>query len=156
MTIRRAKTSDISGIDSLLYQVAGVHHNGRPDLFNADSKKYTDDELSEIISDESKPVFCAVDDSDNVLGYAFCVIEEYSGDGVMTARKTLYIDDLCVDEKLRGRHIGSDLCEAVKQFARDIGCYNITLNVWECNPDAMKFYRAAGMLPYKTGMEFIL
>lgn len=157
MTIRFAQQGDIAGIDKLLYQVAAVHHEGRPDLFKANAKKYTDDELSEIIGNPNTPILAAVDDeSGELLGYAFCIIQEHKGDGVLTDIKTLYIDDLCVDEKLRGQHIGTAICEAVKRYAKEIGCYNINLNVWECNPSAMKFYLAAGMTPYKTGMEIIL
>ena len=61
-----------------------------------------------------------------------------------------------VDENCRGQHIGSVLFEAVKKFAKEQGCYNVTLNVWECNPSARKFYEKAGLKPYKTGMEVIL
>ena len=43
-----------------------------------------------------------------------------------------------------------------KKFAKEQGCYNVTLNVWECNPSARKFYEKAGLKPYKTGMEVIL
>lgn len=157
MNIRHAHLSDINGINKLLYQVAAVHHEGRPDLFKANAKKYNDEELAGIITDPNTPILAAIDeDSGELLGYAFCIIEEHVGEGVLTDIKTLYIDDLCVDETVRGRHIGTALCEAVKQLAREIGCYNITLNVWECNPSAMKFYLAAGMKPYKTGMEIIL
>lgn len=157
MTIRPATESDIGGINKLLYQVAAVHHEGRPDLFKANAKKYNDTELAAIINDPTTPILAAIDDeSGELLGYAFCVVQEHSGDGVLTDIKTLYIDDLCVDEELRGRHIGTALCEAVKELAKKLGCYNITLNVWECNPSAMKFYLAAGMKPYKTGMEIIL
>ncbi|MDE5678973.1 MAG: GNAT family N-acetyltransferase, partial [Lachnospiraceae bacterium] len=69
---------------------------------------------------------------------------------------TLYIDDLCVDENLRGRHVGRALYEAVLAFARTQGCYNVTLNVWSCNESALRFYEACGLKPQKVGMEVIL
>lgn len=84
------------------------------------------------------------------------MFQEHKDDNVLTDIKTLYIDDLCVDENCRGQHIGSALYEAVKKFAEEQGCYNVTLNVWECNPSARKFYEKAGLKPYKTGMEVIL
>lgn len=156
MNIRRAEKEDLEGIDKLLFQVLTVHHKGRPDLFKGNVKKYTDAELLEIIRDDKKPVFVGVDDEENVLGYAFCVFIQHMEDNILTDIKTLYIDDLCVDERLRGQHIGKQLYEYVLKFARESGCYNVTLNVWECNPGAKKFYEACGLVPQKTGMECIL
>lgn len=156
MNIRRANEKDIKGINKLLRQVLMVHHNGRPDLFKADVKKYTDEELLDIIKDDNKPIFVGVDEIDNVLGYAFCVFQQHIGDNILTDIKTLYIDDLCVDEDLRGQHIGKQIYEYVLDFAKKSGCYNVTLNVWYCNPPAMKFYEKCGLVPYKVGMEKIL
>ena len=133
-----------------------VHHNGRPDLFKSGAKKYTDAELELIIADDRKPIFVAVDDKEQVLGYAFCLFQQHINNNILTDIKTLYIDDLCVDENLRGQHIGKQLYEYVLNFARDQGCYNVTLNVWACNTSAMKFYEKCGLVPQKVGMEKIL
>jgi len=144
------------GIDRLLLQVLTVHHNGRPDLFRANVRKYTDAELAEILSDDGRPVFVAADGQGQVLGYAFCVLRQRRNDNILTDIKTLYIDDLCVDENVRGQHVGTRLYEFVLDFARRSGCYNVTLNVWTCNPGAMKFYEKCGLKPQKIGMETIL
>lgn len=156
MEIRRAKEQDMDGINKLLLQVCLVHHNGRPDLFKYGAKKYTDDQLKAIIRDDSRPIFTAVSEDGSVLGYAFCVFQQHIGDNILTDIKTLYIDDLCVDETLRGKHIGSQLYNYVLSYAKEAGCYNVTLNVWSCNESAMKFYQACGLKPQKVGMETIL
>ena len=156
LEIRRAVNADIPGLDRLLEQVLTVHHNGRPDLFKANAKKYTDEQLQEILADDSRPVFVAVDDSGAVLGYAFCIFQQHLHDNILTDIKTLYIDDLCVDETIRGQHIGSKLYDYVVGFARESGCYNLTLNVWACNESARRFYEKCGLTPYKYGMETIL
>ena len=155
--IRRAEKRDIPDIDKLLYQVCNVHADGRGDLFKHDCKKYTDEQLEEIIKDEERPIFVLPDEQDeHVLGYCFCILERYVNDNNMVDRTTLYIDDLCVDEEARGQHAGSRLYRYVCDYAKEIGCYNVTLNVWSCNEKAMKFYEAMGLKPYKTGMECIL
>ncbi len=156
MNIRRAQDKDIEQINKLLFQVCLVHHNGRPDLFKYGARKYTDEQLKEIIRDEKRPILVAADEQDHVMGYAFCVFQQHLDDNILTDIKTLYIDDLCVDETLRGQHIGKTLYEAVLDFAGKSGCYNVTLNVWSCNESAMKFYEACGLKPYKAGMEKIL
>lgn len=156
MIIRRATKNDINGIDKLLLQVLTVHHNGRPDLFKSNARKYNDDELINIINDDTKPIFVATDEQNNVLGYAFCIFQQHINDNILTDIKTLYIDDLCVDEKTRGKHIGKQLYEYVLKFAKESGCYNVTLNVWACNESAKKFYEKQGLIPQKIGMEKIL
>lgn len=156
MKIRRAEEKDMNGINKLLFQVLTVHHNGRPDLFKGNVKKYTDKELLEIIKDDTRPIFVGVDDNDTVLGYAFCIFQQHINDNILTDIKTLYIDDLCVDENIRGQHIGKQLYEYVLAFAKESGCYNVTLNVWSCNENAMKFYEKCGLVSQKIGMEKIL
>ncbi len=155
MLIRRAKKDDLDGINNLLKQVLSVHHEGRPDLFKGNAKKYTDEELLAIIEDDTKPIFVATE-GDNVLGYAFCVYVQHIDNNILTDIKTLYIDDLCVDENARGKHVGKSLYEYVVNFAKENGFYNITLNVWELNEGAKRFYEKCGLSVQKTGMEFIL
>lgn len=157
MEIRRADKRDLKGIDSLLEQVCMVHHKGRPDLFMGNhNRKYTDEQLIEMFSNDDRPIFVAVDEEQNVLGYAFCIMQQHPNDNVLTDIKTLYVDDLCVDEKIRGQHIGSTLYEHVLAYAREQGCYNVTLNVWTCNEPAMRFYEKCGLKAQKIGMETIL
>lgn len=156
MNIRRAEAKDMDGINKLLFQVLTVHHNGRPDLFKANAKKYTDEELLTIIADDSKPIFVGVNQDDDVLGYAFCIFQSHPDDNILTDVKTLYIDDLCVDENARGQHIGKQLYDYVLDYAKQSECYNVTLNVWACNESAKKFYEACGLVPQKIGMEYIL
>lgn len=155
MVVRRAQEKDMPRIDELLLQVDLVHHYGRPDLFNV-GRKYTDEELKKIIADDHTPIFVAVDENDMVLGYAFCIFKYYPNDNILTDIKTIYIDDLCVDEKYRGQNVGRTVYEHVLKYAKEIGCYNVTLNVWTCNEGAMKFYEKCGMKAQKIGMETIL
>lgn len=155
MQVRFAQAKDLPRIHTLLEQVNLVHHQGRPDLFKL-GRKYTDEQLLAIMEDKGRPILVAADEADQVQGYAFCIFQQHVDDNIMTDIRTLYIDDLCVDETLRGRHIGKTLYDAVLAFAREQGCYNVTLNVWSCNPSAMRFYEAQGLKPQKVGMEVIL
>ena len=156
MTVRRAEKKDIESIMNLLVQVDMVHHNGRPDLFKGPTTKYTREQLAKVLLNDNSPVFVCVDEEDNVLGHAFCIMQQHIDDNVLTDIKTLYIDDICVDEKHRGAHVGRTLYDHVIGYAKDSGCYNVTLNVWSCNPGAMRFYEKCGLVPQKIGMEKVL
>lgn len=155
-TIRRAGHQDIPRLLALLTEVNMVHHMGRPDLFKGPATKYGAEQLEAIFSDEARPIFVSVNEKDEAEGYAFCIVKQEKDDPILTPVKTLYIDDLCVDEARRGQHIGADLYRHVLNHARAIGCYNVTLNVWCLNEDALDFYRRLGMTPQKIGMETIL
>lgn len=151
--IRKANDNDIQRIIELLHQVNMVHHEIRPDLFKPHTTKYSEQELAALMEDDSKPIF--VFDDGQVWGHAFCQVSEARGHKLLQDAKTLYIDDICVDEAARGRHVGTALYEYVYDYAKSIGCHNITLNVWEGNAPALAFYRKMGMRVQKTGMEVI-
>ncbi len=155
MKTRFATEKDLPKMLDLLLQVCLVHHNGRPDLFGVGTK-YNEDELRALLADETRPILVAVDENDDVWGYSFCIVQQHVGHPVMTDIKTLYIDDLCVDETARGKKIGKLLYEASLDLARSLGCYNLTLNVWSCNESALRFYQSLGLVPQKIGMEVIL
>lgn len=153
--IRKATEIDIPKISELLFEVQKVHSDVRPDLFRAGGKKYTDSELKGIIESEKTPVFVYTEDG-TILGYAFCIFKQEKNSTSLTDIKTLYIDDLCVEKNARGKHIGTKLYNFVLNFAKKSGCYNLTLNVWADNENAVKFYKAIGLGIQKIGMEKIL
>ena len=155
MIIRRADINDKPRIEELLRQVLDVHHNARPDIFKSGTKKYTSDELDAIITDDCRPIFVA-EDGGIVYGYAFCVFICHENNNILTDIRTLYIDDLCVDEAARGKGIGRELYNFAVNFAKESACYNLTLNVWADNVSALGFYEALGLHKQKIGLELIL
>ena len=152
MEIRLAQTGEIPGMIDLLRQVGQVHHEIRPDLFRSGAQKYHEADLEELLKDPARPIFAAVEDG-RLLGYCFCIIEEVKDNPVLMDDKALYIDDLCVDETIRGKHVGRALYEYARNYAKETGCRSVTLNVWCGNDSAMAFYRKRGMTPRKIYME---
>lgn len=155
MKIRFAEIEDVPGILKLLQQVGSLHHQLRPDIFRTGAQKYSASQVFAMLNKPGAPIFVA-EDRKKLVGYCFCNLKKYEKDPVMADRTELYIDDLCVDEKKRGKQIGSALYEAVCLYARQCGCHSITLNAWCDNTAAVAFYERMGMKPQKIGMEFIL
>lgn len=155
MEIRFAAPQDIDGIISLLRQVGQLHHQGRPDIFRSGAQKYSPSQVMDMLRCYEKPIFVAVEEG-KVLGYGFCQLKVFQNDPVIADHKELYIDDLCVDENCRGKGVGKKVYQEICRYAKLQGCYNVTLNVWSCNPGAMKFYQAMGLAPQKIGMELVL
>ena len=154
--IRLAQEKDIPKIENLLEQILLVHHEGRPDIFKATGKKYNAQELTQMLNDPSRPIFVAADENDNVIGYVFCIFKQKINHSVLTDVKTLFIDDLCVDEGTRGQNIGKKLYDFALNFAKKEGCYNLTLDAWADNARAVRFYEKLGMKVQKYVFEEIL
>ena len=155
--IRLAKSEDIPRLQELLEQILIVHHQARPDVFKSKGSKFTDSELEAVINDSKKPVFVYEDDEGRILGHLFLMIkEETENDGPLKAVKTLFIDDLCVDKEARGQKLGEKLYQFALDYAKELGCYNLTLHVWNDNEGAVRFYERLGMKPRYTEMETIL
>lgn len=156
ITIRRADSRDIDKTMKLLGEVLELHAALRPDIFISGTTKYARGELQAIFDNDQTPVFAAIDGSGEMVGYAFCVMKRQPFSTNMHDFSTLYIDDLCVDENCRGQHVGTLLFEHVKQYAKEQGCHDVTLNVWEGNDNARRFYEKMGMFVKETQMEIIL
>ena len=152
--IRRANRNDTDQILRLLTQVNEVHARLRPDLFRLGTK-YSAEELEEIFEEEDRPVF-VLEEEGVIRGYLFAWILPHRDDRILVPSTEFYIDDLCVDEAARGQHVASELFAYAKEYAKENGCYHITLHVWEGNDSALAFYRAMGMTPQKTKLEYIL
>lgn len=155
MNIRFAMEKDIPQMIDLLQQVGEVHHQIRPDLFRAGAQKYDEAALKGLLADKNRPILAGVVE-DRMVGYAFCILQEIKNDPVLRDRKTLYIDDLCVDEQVRGDGVAQAIYQGVLDYARSIGCDSVTLNVWCGNDRAMRFYEKCGLKPQKIGMELSL
>ena len=156
MHIRKAEEKDILKIMELLGQVLQIHADIRPDIFIPGTTKYTEEELKELLKEEKKPIYVAVNEEDVCIGYAFCQIQEQPFSNNMVPFKSLFIDDLCVDQQIRGQHIGENLFEYVKSEARKLNCYEVTLNVWAGNISAEKFYEKMGMRTKERQIEVFL
>lgn len=155
MAIRLAKTSDIPTIERFLEQILAVHHEARPDLFKEKGKKYDAAGLEELMASDHKAIFVYEDEAGQVLGHLFVTLDQ-ADETIFHTHKTLFIDDLCVDEAARGQHIGQQLLDFARQYAKEQGCYNLTLHVWNDNQGALRFYEREGFKPQYTAMEDIL
>lgn len=156
ITVRKAEMRDIPKLTELLSEVLELHAKIRPDIFISGSTKYTGEELCGILANEKTPVFVAADENDAVRGYVFCQMKRQPFSTNMHDFKTLFIDDLCIDESCRGEHIGTKLFDYALAYAKAQGCYDLTLNVWEGNDSARAFYEKMGMFVKETQMEILV
>ena len=153
MVIRKAEESDCSEIARLLKIIAAQHGAGRPDLFDDSCGKYDTEGVAALLADNA--VFVA-ESENGIVGYLIAKIKDQPKYAVRKAYRCLYIDDICVDPDSRKQGTGQALFDTAKDFARENGCYNIELNVWEFNGGAKAFYERMGMSTQKRTMELLL
>ena len=156
MTIRLAQPKDIPALLVLLEQILSVHHQARPDIFKGSGGKYSQEELEQLMVQDKTPIFVYENEDGQILGHLFVTIKEGADNPVLHPIKTLFIEDLCVDQAARGKKIGDQLYQFAVSYAKKIGCYNLTLNVWNDNEGALRFYQRQGMKPQETVMETII
>ena len=152
--IRLATEKDIDGILLLLEQILAVHHKGRPDLFKGAGTKFTREELAGMIRDRSTYIFVYTDEADRVVAHCFATPKNVPETVNTLPYRTLFLEDVCVLETMRGKHIGSEMLDYVKAYALEQSFDSITLNVWDFNAPAKSFYEKAGLRPQRTIMEW--
>ena len=152
-SIRLAKAGDEDVIATLLEQIFNQHAQGRPDLFGGGQSKYTAKDVLQLFDKQDAPIFVAADESGRVLGYAFCMIKEFTSPAHY---KTLYLDDLNVATEARRMGVATALVNACRAYGKDKGCYNLTLNVWAFNEGAIRFYEKNGFSSQRFILEDLL
>lgn len=155
MEIRPANYQDAERVIELLSQVLEIHAKLRPDIFVSGATKYSKAQFKKMLDNKNTYIYVATDDNE-VIGYMICELISPKFSSTMLPNKNFYIDDLCVDEKYRNKHVGKALFEHAKKEAKRLDCYEISLYLWEGNDSAQKFYEKMGMKVKAKTMEYIL
>lgn len=153
--IRRAVPEDCVRIRPLQRQIADLHRAGRPDLFRAEARFFTQEAFNQRLDDPNHTIWIAEADG-KVVGYAFAWVVFYRDHSTYMDHETFYIDDICVLESHRRQGIGRKLFEKCRETARAMGCINIDLGVWGFNKEAIAFYESCGMCERVRKMELRL
>ncbi len=155
ITIRRAVMDDRIRIMPLQREIAGLHHDGRPDRFREEARYYSEEDFFAKLTHPDHRIFIAETDGE-IAGYVFTAVRHIRNHPTYVDFDTFYIDDLCIAERYRRHGIATALFERCITQAREAGCRNIELGVYCFNEDAIAFYEAMGMRPVMQRMEFAI
>lgn len=140
ITIELPKLDDFKEVNKLAKQVHELHVNWRPDLFLSVDEVISKECFEEMI--QAKEIFIARI-QDEIVGYITFNIKEKNNSS-MRYRKQLQIEAICVDEKDRGKGIGTALLEYTKKYGKENDCTDMYLTVNEENKKAIKVYEEFG------------
>lgn len=153
MEIREAKIEDLEQIISIQEQISRIHYENRPDIFKYKSKIEIENVTIDTINDKDKKCIIATDDTLKIYGLLICKIKYIKEHINLKDARTLWIEDIGVDEKYRKKGIGKQLLKEAEKIAKKLKCKRIELNCWNFNKDAINFYKSIGMNTQRKIME---
>lgn len=130
VTIRKIDERDFLVLISLFKEFA---------LFEKLPEKMTNSVEQMLREKEYLTGFVAVNDADEILGYATYFFGYYTWIG-----KSLYMDDLYVRPNFRGAGVGTKLIKEVIAYAKAEKCKKLRWQVSEWNQPAIDFYKSLG------------
>ena len=134
LQIRKAAESDLPAV-LRLYAQSGMD-NGRVLTIDAASKI-----LQRMATYPEYAVYLATAHDGSVVGtFALLVMDNLAHMGTPSA----VVEDVCVDERLRGQGIGKAMMHFAMEFARQRGCYKLALSSNAAREGAHAFYRSLG------------
>lgn len=130
ITIRKSVDEDLPALIALVAEFAAFHGSSDHmtnsiELMRAERDAFTS--------------FVAVTDDNRIIGYAICFFAYFTWSG-----RSLYLDDLFVQEACRGQQVGKRLLAAVVEFAKGEHCKKVRWQVSSWNTPAQEFYKKFG------------
>lgn len=130
ITIRKAKIEDAESIYNLIYELA-IYEKAPHEVTNT-IEKIKEDGFG------AHPIFsCIVAEVEaQIVGISLYYIRYSTWKG-----KTVYLEDIIVTEKMRGKGIGNLLFEATKDETKKLGLKRMVWQVLDWNEPAIHFYK---------------
>ena len=141
MILELAQLTDLDAINRLAKQATELHALWRPDLFQNADESFSVPVFLDLQKDKELYV---VRSEEAVVAFTRIRIQPIGRPDDVPVRKVLFLEELCVDEKLRHRGIGTQMMNDLKAMAKAQGCISICLSVFPQNENAVSFYQKCG------------
>ena len=148
--VELATPADLAAVNRLARQVHGLHVSWRPDIFRMpEGDIYSEERFMECV--RAREMYVAKLNG-TVVGYALIKFRERDIPSLVT-RKILLLDELCVEESLRGHGLGTAMMEDIHALALAFGCDEMRLGVYPQNDEAVGFYQKCGFTIRSIDMQ---
>lgn len=151
ITIRTAQTADYEAVVKIMSQVQDMHVEWRPDIYRHNDNLLPKEVYKEII--ENGTFFMAECD-DNVVGILEIKFRHVESPSHVT-RDIIFVDTMAVDEKYRGKGIGHQMFDFLKEMKNSRNMDGIELQVNARNAAAYEMYRKYGFTEKSINMELL-
>lgn len=154
-TIRPAVMGDVPALTSLYSELDHVHAGAEPSLIPTPEElpRRTED-IEETVRDPLAPMFVAMqypdeeDGEGRVVGFAKIRIRQLNR--YWKVERMPEVDELAVNEAVRGQGVGRMLMSAAEEWARGAGYPEIWVAAWSFNTPASTLYARQGFEPLNT------
>ena len=153
MKIREAKKEDLKQITPILEQISKMHYENRPDIFRNKDMSVIEEEAKEIIESNERKMVVAIDNNSKIYGLLIYKIKEVKFHTNLKDYKSLWIEELGVEQNCRKTGIGKMLIDEAEKIAKLLNCKRIELNCWNFNENAINFYEHMGMKVQRKIMD---
>ena len=150
--LQLARPEDRTAINQIAAQVHCLHVQWRPDIYKMEDELWPQQRFDAAVAD--RQLFCAKIE-DQVVGYVLLKVRNYSMPGHVR-RNVLVVDEICVDEKLRNKGIGTEMMFGARAIAKAFGCTDLQLGVYPQNNEAIAFYQKCGFRIRSIDMQLHL
>lgn len=147
--IELANAKDRAAVNRLARQIHQLHVDWRPDIYQMPEELFSEEQFQELIGTRQMYVGKL---NGIVVGYAILKIREYNWPAVVY-RRVMVLDQLCVEETLRGHGLGTAMMEDIRALAKAFGCTDMQLGVYPQNDAAVSFYQKCGFMIQNINMQ---
>ena len=144
-----ARPDDREAVNALARQVHAMHVAWRPDIYEMVDELYPAERMLAGIS--NRELYVAKLDK-QIVGYVSLKLRNYDHPGLVK-RKVMVVDEICVEESLRGHGIGKAMMEDVHALAKAFRCTDLQLGVYPQNDEAVGFYQKCGFTIRSIDMQ---
>lgn len=149
--IRQAASSDYEATMKIIAQVQDMHVAWRPDIYKPNKEMLSKTAFEESVNNGT---FYVAEYDGEVVGILEMIFRHIETPAHVT-RDIIVIDAIAVDEKYRGKGIGHQLLDFVKEIKENKGCDAIELQVNARNTAAYEMYKKYGFTEKSVNMELI-
>lgn len=146
ITFRKAEASDVPVVNEMIHKLA--EYENLADLCTLNDKT-----LAELMNEKNglSAVIAEIDGSPSgIMTYYFFKIATFAG------KRVMYIEDIFIDEKYRGKGVGTGFFRIAKDIAEKNSCIRIEWKCLEWNTSARKFYEKIGGLSSEEWLTYTL
>ncbi len=141
--IRNATQEDLTYMHDALFRLNELHHQEEPDYFKPAAEISDHKNLAAYIDKNDAFAFIAEQDS-TPIGFAVGEIRELSSP-ISKTIKMGSIEEIYVEERLRGTGVGKTLYAVIEEHCRNRGATDLLTEVWGFNESALAFYATCGL-----------
>lgn len=156
ITIRTPQMQDYDRFSAIMDQVQQMHVEWRPDVYKPASPLITKELFGELLKWDS----WYIAETDGIVVGVLEVFKRHVESPAQVTKDVLFVSTMAVDEAYRGKGIGHQFFDKVKQLKAEVkqlkaekGCDTIELQVNAKNKMAYEMYRNYGFTEKSINME---